>query len=667
MDRRAGATASADPPPTPKEALLRQLQGQQRSLALINATVALVFTGFAVLYVPQGPILAWLAFLLAAQALRLVAAGDGAMLGLRLTLVSLLTGLGWGAMGWLFGTLDLVIVDAVVAFVLAGMAAGSITALPAHPPAFGAFLLAALLPFAVRLGLDPRPHSEVMSLLTVLYFIGITYLGHHVWRTQTANAGLFLRNQALVDSLLEAGQQQEARVIERTRQLAEANALMAEEIRKRRRSEAQVRHLLHHDPLTNLPNRLVFADRLETALRRAERGRSLVAVALLDIDRFKTINDTLGHVTADLLLRALAGRLAGACRASDTIARMGGDEFAAIFPDIQAPADAEALAAKLAAQLRRPFQIDGAEVTATASIGVALFPDHGRDAATLLTGADLALYEAKQKGAASTGCFSAEMLELARGRRQIERAGRGRRARRAAGALPAADLAQLQPHHRRRGLVRWLHPVRGLLAPGAFIPAAESSGLIREIDHWVLANACRAATAWQTFGHPVRVAVNLSPIEFRQPGLAGRIAAHLQNAGLAPDLLEIEITESAYLDRETASVEEQLGQIKDLGVRIAIDDFGTGYASLAYLRWLPIDVIKIDRSFVSGIATSRHDAAIVASTVSLADTLGKTVIAEGVETEQQAGILERLGCDELQGFLLGRPSSLSQLRRRLAA
>ncbi|MEZ5864483.1 MAG: diguanylate cyclase [Geminicoccaceae bacterium] len=304
MDRSAVAAAAHPTPPTPREVLLSQLQGQQSSLALINATVALVFAGFAVLYAPHGPVVAWLAFLLLAQALRLVACGDGDRLALRLTLISLITGIGWGAMGWLFGTLDVVILDAVVAFVLAGMAAGSITALPAHPPAFGAFLLAALLPFAVRLGLDPRPHSEVMSLLTVLYFIGITYLGHHVWRTQTANAGLFLRNQALVDSLLEAGQQQEARVIERTRQLAEANALMAEEIRKRRRSEAQVRHLLHHDPLTNLPNRLVFADRLETALRRAERGRSLVAVALLDIDRFKTINDTLGHVTADLLLRA---------------------------------------------------------------------------------------------------------------------------------------------------------------------------------------------------------------------------------------------------------------------------------------------------------------------------------------------------------------------------
>jgi predicted signal transduction protein with EAL and GGDEF domain len=376
----------------------------------------------------------------------------------------------------------------------------------------------------------------------------------------------------------------------------------------------------------------------------------------------------MGHANGDLLLQLVGPRLRAALRARDTIARMGGDEFAAVFPDIQTPADAEALAAKLVEQLRQPFRVDGAEVAASASIGVALFPAHGTDAATLLTGADLALYDAKQKGRGQYRLLSAEMLELARGRRQIESELEGAAER---GELRVLYQPQTSLSRNRitgaEALVRWLHPVHGLLAPGAFIPAAESSGLIREIDHWVLANACRAATTWQTFGHPVRVAVNLSPIEFRQPGLAGRIAAHLDHAGLAPDLLEIEITESAYLDRETASVEEQLGEIKDLGVRIAIDDFGTGYASLAYLRWLPIDVIKIDRSFVSGIATSRHDAAIVASTVSLADTLGKTVIAEGVETEQQAGILERLGCDELQGYLLGRPASVRQLRRRLAA
>lgn len=667
MDRSAAATAKP-PPPTPQVVLLRQLQGQQTSLALINATVALIFTGIAVLHAPQLPVVGWLTYLLLVQALRLMLAGDGRWLGPRLTLVSLLSGLGWGAMGWLFGAQGVVVLDAVVAFVLAGMTAGSITALPSHPPAFSTFLVAALLPFGIKLGLDPAPHTDVMALLTLLYGLGIAYLGHHAWRTQTANADLLLSNEALVDSLRQAGQQQEARVIERTRQLAEANAQMTAEIRKRRRTEAQVRHLLHHDPLTNLPNRLVFADRLETALRRAQRGRSMVAVTLLDIDRFKAINDTLGHVTADLLLRALATRLAGACRTSDTIARMGGDEFAAIFPDIQAPADAEALAGKLVEQLKEPFRIEGAEIAISASFGVALYPDHGRDAATLLTGADLALYDAKQKGRGQYRLLSAEMLELARGRRQIESELEGAAAR---GELRILYQPQTSISRNRivgaEALVRWLHPVHGLLQPGAFIPAAETSGVIREIDHWVLATACRAAKSWQSFGHPVRVAVNLSPIEFRQPGLAGRIDQHLRNAGLAPDLLEIEITESAYLDRETAAVEEQLGQIKELGVRIAIDDFGTGYASLAYLRWLPIDVIKIDWSFVSGIATSRHDAAIVASTVSLADTLGKTVIAEGVETKLQAGILERLGCDELQGYLMGRPASVRQLRRRLAA
>jgi EAL domain-containing protein (putative c-di-GMP-specific phosphodiesterase class I) len=214
--------------------------------------------------------------------------------------------------------------------------------------------------------------------------------------------------------------------------------------------------------------------------------------------------------------------------------------------------------------------------------------------------------------------------------------------------------------------VRWEHPEHGLLLPGAFIPAAEATGLVREIDHWVLATACRQAATWQGHGHPVRVAVNLSPLEFRQPGLVERLQGHLAEARLEPSLLEVEITESAYLDRETTGIDEQLHAIKALGARIAIDDFGTGYASLSYLRWLPVDVIKIDRSFIAGIDASRHDEAIVASTVSLAATLGKTVIAEGVERADQVAILERLGCDEVQGYLFGRPASERRLKARLA-
>jgi diguanylate cyclase (GGDEF)-like protein len=670
----------------PRRVLLRQLGQQQLSLAVINALVAVVFAAVALQYARAGLVAGWLGYCLLAQVVRLGLAwrvdrtrapseGEAAEIGLRLTLSSFLAGLGWGVGGWLFTGIDPVVLDLCVAFVIAGMAAGSITALPAHPPAFVAFLAPTLLPMVVVLWLDPRPQSGALALLTFGFALGILLLGRHSHRTQLANAGLYLENEALVASLREAGQELESRVALRTHQLealntelAAANAQMAEEIGRRRQSEARVRHLLHHDPLTNLPNRLVFADRLETALRRARRERTLVAVVLFDVDRFKAVNDTFGHIAADALLRALAGRLAATTRASDTLARMGGDEFAALFADLRSEADAELLAAKLFEASRPPFVIDGRTIPVSLSIGVALYPSHGQDAASLLTGADLALYDAKQHGRGRFRLLSADMLHHARAQRQIERELEGAAAR---GELRIAYQPQLSLRQRTvigaEALVRWAHPEHGLLLPGAFIPAAETTGLVREIDHWVLATACRQAATWQGHGHPVRVAVNLSPLEFRQPGLAERLGQHLAEARLEPSLLEVEITESAYLDRETTGIDEQLHAIKALGARIAIDDFGTGYASLSYLRWLPVDVIKIDRSFIAGIDASRHDEAIVASTVSLAGSLGKTVIAEGVERADQVAILERLGCDEVQGYLFGRPASERRLKQRLAA
>jgi diguanylate cyclase (GGDEF)-like protein len=669
----------------PRTILLRQLLRQQPSLALINVSVAIAFSLFAMRHAPHAIVGGWLILALLTQVARLawtwrwqrgvVGAADLQLLARRLTWSSFFAGTTWGAMGWLFIDLDPVVFDVLVAFVIAGMAAGAITALPAHPPAFIAFLLPTLLPLALVLALDERPQTAVMVPLTIGYALGILYLGRHSYRTQLANAGLYLENEALVASLREAGQKLEARVAERTRQLEKLNAKLASaneqlvgEINKRRRSEAQVRHLLHHDPLTNLPNRLVLADRLETALRRAGREQAMVAVMLFDIDRFKAVNDTFGHVAADAVLRALAQRLLPTLRASDTLARMGGDEFAAIFPDIRSETDVASLAEKLSEQTRTPFIVEGRSIAVSLSIGAGLFPQHGGDAATLLSGADLALYDAKQRGRARFSLLSADMLNRSRAQRRIEHELVG-----AVGRGEFRIVYQPQVSLRRshvigaEALVRWAHPRHGLLPPSAFIPAAEATGLVREIDHWVIATACRQAAFWQGHGRPVRVAVNLSPLEFRQPGLAGRIGEHLAMAELDPSLLEIEITESAYLDRETSSVDEQLHAIKALGARIAIDDFGTGYASLSYLRWLPVDVVKIDRSFIAGIADSRNDQAIVASTVSLAATLGKTVVAEGVETTTQVEVLERLGCDEVQGYLFGRPASERRLRERLAA
>ena len=672
--------------PAAAAVLRHQLLRQQPTLAVINASVAVVFALVAWHYAPPALVAAWLGYALAAQALRLLLtrrrrlhedrlAEDDAGLAGRLTLTSLVAGVGWGAMGWLFIEIDPHVLDLLVVFVLAGMAAGSITALPVHPPAFTAFLAPTLLPLVIVLATGSRPDAAALALLTLGYGAGILLLGRHSYQTQLASAGLFLRNEVLVTSLREAGEVLESRVAARTAELeasntrlARANELMTKEIEKRRRSEAQVRHLLHHDPLTDLPNRLVLGDRLTTALERARREQRLVAVVLFDIDRFKAINDTYGHFAADAVLRGLANRLRPQLRASDTVARMGGDEFAAIFADLKSEADVPVLAEKLLAQVQEPFRVEGRSIAVTLSLGIALFPLHGDDAASLLAGADLALYDAKSRGRARFRVLSAELQHRSHRQRRLERDLEG-----AVGRGELRIVFQPQVSLRRNqvigaeALVRWAHPVHGLLPPAAFIPAAEATGAMREIDHWVIGEACARAAGWQGTGRPVRLAVNLSPLQFRQPGLAERLAAHLRRADLDPRLLEVEITESAYLDRETTSVDEQLHAIKALGARIAIDDFGTGHASLAYLRWLPVDVIKIDRSFVADITMSRHDAAIVASTVSLATTLGKTVIAEGVETTDQCAALERLGCDELQGFLFGRPASEARLRARLAA
>ena len=482
-------------------------------------------------------------------------------------------------------------------------------------------------------------------------------------------------NESLVVSLRDAGQQLESRVAERTQQLEEANvqlesanAQMAAEIRRRRRSEARVRHLVHHDPLTDLPNRLILADRLETAIRRAKRQRDMVAVVVLDVDRFKVINDTHGHIAADQVLRALAGRLQAALRSSDTLARMGGDEFAAVLPDLKNRDDVELLARKLIDGVAAPFDIGGRAIAVSISFGIALYPEHGAAAAALLSGADLALYDAKQRGRGRYSLLSGDMLRHSRARRQLEAELVGAVTRGEFRVVYQPQISLRRDHVvGAEALVRWAHPAHGLLLPADFIPAAEATGVVREIDRWVIATACRDALAWQRPGKPVRLSVNLSPLEFRHSGLASEIAGHLAAAGLDPRLLEVEITESAYIDRETTSIDCQLQAIKDLGVTIAIDDFGTGYASLSYLRWLPVDVIKIDRSFISSIGQNRQDEAIVASTVALAATLGKRVIAEGVESTAQLDILRRLGCDEVQGYLLGRPASVGQLQSRLAA
>jgi diguanylate cyclase (GGDEF)-like protein/PAS domain S-box-containing protein len=411
-----------------------------------------------------------------------------------------------------------------------------------------------------------------------------------------------------------------------------------------------------HDALTGLPNRRLFDDRLEMTLRRAARTGELVAVAFLDVDRFKAINDSLGHGMGDRLLKILSARLQASLRDSDTVARMGGDEFIFILPSLQRPEDATAPARKLLEAMREPVRLDGHELFVTASVGIAVYPGDGEDRDLLLRHADAALYRAKARGRNRFELFEPGLAAQAAARVELDRDLRR--------ALARGEIALVyQPQVNLRtgrivgveALMRWHHPRLGLVPPSTFIPIAEESGLISGLGAWALRTACHAMMAWDgsSLGPP-RIAVNVSPRQLQHDDLAGIVALVLAESGLAASRLELELTETALLP-DDEKVAETLARLRALGVGLALDDFGTGYSSLSHLRQYPIQRLKMDRSFVRGIMTSRGDAAVAQAIIDLARELNLAVVAEGVETAEQLAVLRSLGCEEGQGFLIGRP------------
>ncbi|GBD44799.1 putative signaling protein [bacterium HR40] len=430
------------------------------------------------------------------------------------------------------------------------------------------------------------------------------------------------------------------------------------------RIEAQERawYLALHDPLTGLTNRAGFADRLAHALAVRTRRRSRLALHLIDLDGFKEVNDTFGHAAGDELLRQVAQRLRKVVRNTDTLARLGGDEFAVLQLDIAGPEDAAVLAKRLLDGFARPFAIDNQDVHAGASIGLALCPDDAVDAETLLRKADLAMYRAKEQGRGTFAFFVPmldRMLQLRRAmdaelRRALEH-----------GEIfllfqPKVDLEDGRIVG-AEALVRWRHPGRGLIGPDEFVPVAESGGLIRPLGARVLELACRQLADWRRIGLALPVAVNVSAAQLREDSFVDRLERLLRHYRVEPQLLGIEITESLLVDPGHEQLDQRLRHIAQLGVEVAIDDFGTGYSSLLNLKRMPVQVIKIDRSFVAGIGRDRESESIVEAMVHLAHTLGKTVVAEGVERDEQADFLRARGCRLGQGFLYAPPLSAEAL------
>ncbi|WP_345795004.1 EAL domain-containing protein [Thauera sp. JM12B12] len=438
------------------------------------------------------------------------------------------------------------------------------------------------------------------------------------------------------------------------------------DITERKEAEARILHLAHHDPLTNLPNRALLHDRLHQVVLQARRDRRGAAVLLLDLDRFKTINDTLGHDSGDGLLLQITERCRSVISETDTLARLSGDEFVFVLPDAGNPQDAAAIARRILDAVALPCRLGEHRITVTASIGIALYDQDGGSGSILLRNADAAMHRAKEAGRNGFEFYSAEMNTASLGQLLLENQLRG-----------ATERGELLLHYQPKvcarsgrllgleALLRWQHPELGMVAPGRFIPLAEETGLINAIGEWVLDEACRQQRAWLEAGlDVVPIAVNLSAQQLGQQNFVSRVASAIDAAGLAPSLIELELTETMLM-RDIDRTIHTLVRLREMGVRLSIDDFGTGYSSLNYLRQFPVNALKIDRSFVSGISAEGTEGKIAAAIVGMAHSLGLEAIAEGVETEAQRSFLTAQGCHQLQGYLIGRPVPAAEIETRL--
>ena len=436
----------------------------------------------------------------------------------------------------------------------------------------------------------------------------------------------------------------------------------------RHRIQVETTYLAQHDAVTNLPNRLVLNDRISQAISLARRRKTATAVVFLDLDRFKYINDSLGHAIGDGLLQSISVRLVASVRDSDTVTRQGGDEFVILLTEIANSQDAAKSAKRILLSLTAPHVIGGHELHIDGSIGISVYPVDGEDAETLVQNAETAMYHAKETGRNNFQYFTAEMNAKVVARQSLE-----------ASLRRALEREEFLLHYQPKvdlntgeitsveALIRWQHPDRGLVSPAEFVPIAEDSGLIVPIGRWVLREACRQSRAWQDAGlPPIPTAVNVSSVEFRKTDFVESVQTILRETGLEARYLELELTEGVLMDdaKFTASV---LQELKGMGIRLAADDFGTGYSSLSYLREFPIDILKIDRSFINQITADCDGSTIVDAIISMGKSLKHVVVAEGIETEEQRAYLQAHHCQEGQGYLFSRPLPVAQFAALLQA
>jgi diguanylate cyclase (GGDEF)-like protein len=449
---------------------------------------------------------------------------------------------------------------------------------------------------------------------------------------------------------------------------ARIDSKMAKMVESLQVANDKLQRIALQDPLTKLPNRLLLEDRIAQAIAHCRRNKLECAVLFVDLDRFKTVNDSLGHSVGDELLRAVGERLCSLVRAEDTVSRLGGDEFVILLGETRQVAGATAVAQKIVEVLGQSFRINGRELHVTPSVGLSLYPQNGEDAQTLITKADAAMYFAKQSGRNNFQVFTNEMNTFFPERLVLENDLRH-----------ALERQEFELHYQPKmnmqenrvvgmeALIRWRHPQKGLIPPAEFIPLAEETGLIVPIGRWVIEEACAQNKAWHDIGlTKLRVAVNISGVQFRQDDLLASIDQALARSGLAPEFLEVEITESVVM-KNAAEAIVTLEHLRRAGVHISIDDFGTGYSSLSYLKRFPINTLKIDRSFIQDVSKDRDDAAIVRAIIGLAHNLRLTVVAEGVETRQQLQFLQLLGGDEYQGYYLSKPLPAAEFEKFLQA